>query len=317
MRAETSFDQRVAAMRRFNRFYTQKIGVLEEGLLQSPYSLTEVRLLYELANREMPTPTDLVRDLGLDPGYLSRLLRGLERQGLVRKSASKEDRRRTLLSLTAAGRKTFAPLDAGARAEIAQLLRNLAPSAQERLLEAMQSVEQLLGAQPERKAAYLLRPHQPGDMGWVVQRHGALYHREYGWDMTFEAFVAEVVARFIVNFDPAWEHCWIAEKDGENVGSVFLVRKSRTVAQLRLLLVDPSARGLGIGTRLVDECIGFARSRGYRKISLWTNNVLLSARRIYEAAGFRLVRREKHRSFGHDLVGEFWERALRPRAARG
>lgn len=307
---ESDLGQRVAAVRRFNRFYTQKIGVLREGLLDSPFSLSEARVLYELAHREQPTATELGKDLGLDPGYLSRILRGFERRGLVRKTPSEADGRRNLLTLTRKGEEAFAPLNVRSRAEIGALLGSLTEAEQVRLVEAMHTIENLLGAQPEPKAPYLLRPHQPGDMGWVIHRHGVLYAQEYGWDQTFEALVAEVAAAFIRNYDARHERCWIAEKDGEIVGSVFLVKKSKTVAKLRLLYVEPKARGLGIGARLVVECERFARQVGYRKITLWTNSILHAARRIYEKAGYRLVASEPHHSFGHDLIGETWEKTL-------
>jgi DNA-binding MarR family transcriptional regulator/GNAT superfamily N-acetyltransferase len=308
--AETDIDQRVDAVRRFNRFYTKQIGVLHEGLLGSPFSLTEVRVLYELAHREKPTATELGKELGLDPGYLSRILRGFKKRGLVDKTPSEADGRQSLLSLTARGRKTFAPLNARSSNEVAAMLSKLSMVEQSRLIEAMHTIEGLLGARPEQKAPFLLRPHQPGDMGWVVHRHGVLYAQEYGWDEQFEALVAEIVAKFIKEFDPKRERCWIAERDDEIVGSVFLVKQSAKVAKLRLLLVEPKARGLGIGGRLVDECIRFARRVGYRTITLWANDVLHAARHIYEKAGFRLVREEPHHSFGHDLVGETWELEL-------
>jgi DNA-binding MarR family transcriptional regulator/GNAT superfamily N-acetyltransferase len=307
---EAGFDQRVAAVRRFNRFYTQKIGVLREGLLNSPFSLTEARVLYELANRDQPTASALGRDLGLDAGYLSRILRRFEKKGLLTRKTSKTDGRQQLLTLTRKGEEAFAPLNTRSRAEIGALLDPLSEAEQVRLVEAMHTIERSLGAAPEPRTPYLLRPHQPGDMGWVVHRHGALYAQEYGWDETFEALVAEVAAAFIKTYDPKTERCWIAEKDGAIVGSVFLVRKSRTVAKLRLLYVEPKARGLGIGARLATECERFARQAGYRKITLWTNSILHAARHIYEKAGYRLVESAPHRSFGHDLVGETWEKTL-------
>jgi DNA-binding MarR family transcriptional regulator/N-acetylglutamate synthase-like GNAT family acetyltransferase len=308
--ADAAFAQRVAAVRRFNRFYTQRIGVLHEGLLGSPFSLAEGRVLYELAHRERPTAKELGRDLGLDPGYLSRILRGFERRRLVARTRSEADGRQSLLSLTRRGQDAFAPLHARSRDEIGALLGALSPVDQERLIQAMRTIEELLGAGPEPRAPYLLRPHQPGDMGWVVHRHGVVYAREYGFDEHFEALVAGIVARFVERFDARRERCWIAEKDGEIVGSVFLVRHSKLVAQLRLLLVEPKARGLGIGARLVGECVRFARQAGYRKVTLWTNSILVAARRLYEAAGFRLVASERHRSFGRDLVGETWKLPL-------
>jgi DNA-binding MarR family transcriptional regulator/N-acetylglutamate synthase-like GNAT family acetyltransferase len=314
--AETDLDRRVGAVRRFNRFYTRQIGVLREGLLGSPYSLTEVRVLYELAHRDRPTATDLGQALGLDAGYLSRILRGFQRRGLIEKARSPADGRETLLSLTKKGQRTFAPLDARSSAEIGGLLGRLSPHGQARLVEAMRTIESLLGgAEREHQTPFLIRPHQPGDMGWVVHRHGVLYAQEYGWDERFEALVAEIVATFVRNFDPKRERCWIAERDGEIVGCVFLVKQSKTVARLRLLLVEPKTRGLGLGSRLVSECERFARQAGYRKIVLWTNSVLRAARHIYEEAGYRLVHEERHHSFGHDLIGETWELDLRPTPA--
>jgi len=306
----TLADPRVDAVRRFNRLYTRRIGALRAGLLDSPFSLAEARLLYELAHRDRPAAAELARDLGLDAGYLSRLLRGLERRRLISRERSKSDARQSLLSLTAAGRRTFATLDTRSSAEVRAMLAKLSDVGQRRLVEAMRDVERLLGAAPEPKLPYLLRPHRPGDMGWVVHRHAALYAQEYGWDERFEALVAKIVAKFIDNFDPQRERCWIAERDGEIVGSVFLVTKSPTVAQLRMLYVEPGARGLGIGKRLVDECERFAREKGYRKIVLWTNSILHAARHIYEAAGYRLVAEEPHHSFGHRLVGQTWELKL-------
>ncbi len=302
--------QRVEAVRRFNRFYTQRIGVLKHGLLNSPFSLTEARLIYELAARDSPTASDLRRDLGLDAGYLSRMLRGFERRGLIEKRPSASDGRQSLLHLTGLGRKAFAPLNTRASDEIAEMLGGLSEAEQARLVAAMRTIEALLGARPEDQAPYLLRPPQPGDMGWVIHRHGVLYSEEYGWDETFEALVAVIAGEFIQHFDPKRERCWIAEKDGEIVGSVFLVQKSKTVAKLRLLLVEPKARGLGLGTRLVSECVRFARQAGYRKVVLWTNSVLLAARRIYIRAGFELVAEEPYHGFGHDLIGETWELKL-------
>ena len=303
-------DPRVDVVRRFNRFYTRRIGVLRAGLLDSPFSLAEARLLYELAHRERPTAAELARDLGLDAGYLSRMLRGLERRHLIARERSKSDGRQSLLGLTAGGKRTFGILNTRSAAEVRAMLGKLPDAGQRRLVEAMRDVERLLGAAPEPGVPYLLRPHRPGDMGWVVHRHGALYAQEYGWDERFEALVATIVAKFIENFDPKRERCWIAERDSEIVGSVFLVSKSRTVAQLRLLYVEPSARGLGIGRRLVDECERFAREKGYRKIVLWTNSILHAARHIYEGAGYRLVAEEPHHSFGHRLVGQTWELKL-------
>jgi DNA-binding MarR family transcriptional regulator/GNAT superfamily N-acetyltransferase len=297
-------------VRRFNRFYTRQIGVLNERLLKSPFSLTEARVIYELAHREQTTATELGEELGLDPGYLSRLLQGFQKRRLLSRKPSRADGRQTLLSLTANGRGAFAELNARSREDVGAMLSTLAPAEQDRLLEAMHVVEMLLGAPPEHTAAYMIRPPRVGDMGWVVHRHGVLYAQEYGWDEQFEALVAGIVAKFIRHYDPKRERCWIAEQDGENVGCVFLVSRSKTVAQLRLMLVEPRARGLGIGSRLVNECVRFARHVGYRKIMLWTNDVLRVARHLYEKAGFRLRREERHHSFGHDLVGQFWELKL-------
>ena len=308
--AEPDFARRVEAVRRFNRFYTQQIGVLREGLLRSPYSLTEVRVLYEISRRDDPTAAEMCKDLGLDAGYLSRILRDFARKGFVEKRPSKSDGRQSLLRLTKTGEKEFAALNARQDEEVSAMLNNLSPEDHARLIEAMRTMQGLLGSQPEQKVPYILRPHHPGDIGWIVHRHGTLYSQEYGWDEHFEALVAQIVADFIKNYDPKRERCWIAERDGEIVGSVFLVKKSKTIGQLRLLLVEPKARGLGIGKRLVDECIRFARRVGYRKIMLWTNDVLDAARHIYEEAGFRLIKEEAHHSFGHDLVGQNWELTL-------
>jgi DNA-binding MarR family transcriptional regulator/N-acetylglutamate synthase-like GNAT family acetyltransferase len=307
----TQVEQDIQAVRAFNRFYTRQIGVLREGLLKSPFSLTELRVLYELAHRDQPAATELCQQLGLDPGYLSRILCGLEKRGLVRKSASQADGRQSLLGLTARGKETFATLDARQSEDVATMLHQLPSAKQARLVQAMRVIETVLGKRPESRTPYILRPHQPGDMGWVVHRHGVLYAQEYGYDDTFEALVAEIAAKFIQHFDPKRERCWIAEKDGEIVGSVFLVKKTQTVAKLRLLLVEPSARGLGIGKRLVDECLRFARQVGYKKMVLWTQSELPAARHIYQEAGFRLVQEKKHQSWGRDdLVSQIWELKL-------
>lgn len=301
----------VGSVRRFNRFYTRQIGVLNEGLLRSPFSLSEVRVLYEIANQRGPTAAELAAELRLDRGYLSRMLRRFQKQGLLHRRPSADDGRESLLSLTGKGRKTFAALDARQDAEIGDLLGPLPAPDQRRLVDAMSSIERILGA-PARPARtpYLLRQHQPGDMGWVVHRHGALYAQEYGYDQKFEALVARIAAEFIEDHDPARERCWIAEKDGEIAGSVFLVKKSATIAKLRLLYVEPDARGLGIGERLVSECIRFARQARYRKITLWTQSHLAAARHLYEKAGFTLTGEEPHHSYGLDLVAETWELTL-------
>lgn len=308
--APTTVTQRVEAIRRFNRFYTQRIGVLTEGYLDSSFSLTEARVIYELAHHEQTTATELGKELRLDAGYLSRILRSFKKRNLIDKQPSPTDRRQSILRLTEQGQAAFAALNARSHNDIESMLNELSTDDQQRLVEAMQTIERILGAQPEHKVPYILRPHQPGDMGWIVHRHGVLYAREYGWNEEFEALVASIVAEFIQSYNPRRERCWIAEMNGEIVGSVFLVQKSDTMAKLRLLLVEPKARGLGIGTRLVDECIRFARQVGYKTITLWTNNVLLAARHIYEQAGSRLVHAEPHHSFGHDLIGETWELEL-------
>jgi DNA-binding MarR family transcriptional regulator/N-acetylglutamate synthase-like GNAT family acetyltransferase len=305
--AGPAVDHRVASVRRFNRLYTQRIGALDEGLLKSPFSLAEVRVLYEVGHRSGATAAELARDLALDAGYLSRILGRLARRGLVRRTPSDADGRRTLLDLTDKGAKTLGPLEARSSEDIRGLLGTLSDADQNRLIQAMATIEALFGARPAGGTPYVLRPHRPGDVGWIVHRHAALYAQEYGWDEEFEALVAEVGAKFIRGYDPKRERCWIAERDGEPVGSVVLVRKSNGVAQLRLLLVEPGARGLGIGARLVEECIRFARHAGYRKIVLWTNSILHAARRIYEAAGFRLMSEKPHHSFGKDLVAQTWE----------
>jgi len=303
---------RVAALRHFNRYYTRRIGILRPRLYESPYSLAEVRVLYELANAaKPPTASALVRDLDLNAGYLSRILRDFETRGLVRKTRSAHDGREFHLSLTAAGRKAFAPLDRASHDEIAALLAPLPAAAQAKLVAAMTTIESLLGdgSRPE-PSPVILRPHRPGDIGWVISRHGALYAQERGWDDTFEAMVAKIAARFVERFDPRRERCWIAERDGERLGCVFLVKRSATVAQLRMLSVEPAARGTGVGRRLVAECIAFARASGYRKLMLWTNAGLDAARHLYEDAGFRLTREERHHSFGQDLVGQTFELKL-------
>ncbi|HEY6440087.1 MAG TPA: bifunctional helix-turn-helix transcriptional regulator/GNAT family N-acetyltransferase [Acetobacteraceae bacterium] len=309
MGRSADFDNRVAAVRRFSRFYTRVIGALQDGLLHSSFSLAEARVLYELAQRAGATATELGRELDLDPGYLSRILQRFERDGLLARAPSPIDRRQSLLSLTRVGHDAFAPLDARSREEIGALLAPLAEPAQASVVAAMGCIEASLGA--PRSGPWLLRQHRPGDIGWVVGRHGALYAEEYGFDTRFEALVARVAGEFLALHDPACERCWIAEYGGVNIGSVFLVRQSDEEAKLRLLLVDPAARGLGIGRRLVAECIGFARETGYRRIALWTNEVLVAARAIYQQAGFRLVASKPHSDFGPPMVGEDWVLALR------
>lgn len=303
-------EERIGTVRQFNRFFTRQIGVLREGLLHSPYSLTEARILFELGQSNQVTASKLGRELGLDAGYLSRILARLEQQGLLEKVRSENDGRQLLLSLTAAGREAFALLDQRSREEVAEMLEDLSEEDQQHLLKAMQTIESLLSNGFKFSEPFVLRPHEPGDMGWVTHRHGVLYAQEYGWDEHFEALVAQIAADFINHYNPARERCWIAEMDGEIIGSVFVVQSSETVAKLRLLLVEPKARGLGLGTRLVEECIRFARRHGYQKLMLWTNSILLEARHIYEKTGFHLVAEEAHHSFGHDLIGETWELVL-------
>jgi DNA-binding MarR family transcriptional regulator/N-acetylglutamate synthase-like GNAT family acetyltransferase len=301
-------ESQLQAVRRFNRFYTRQIGLLEEGLLDSPFSLTQVRILYELAHSQPTTAVALGGTLGLDAGYLSRILANFQKAGLIEKEDSPKDARQTLLTLTKKGRRAFEPLNSRSNDQVAAMLAPLSPDKQNSLLEAMRTIESLLSPKSQRPASYLLRQHRPGDMGWVVQRHGALYWQEYRYDERFEALVAEIVAEFIQNLDPKRERCWIAEKDGENVGCIFLVKKSAAVAKLRLLLVEPSARGLGIGKRLVEECVCFAREAGYKKILLWTQSELAAARAIYKSAGFQRVAEERHDSWSRkNLIAETWQ----------
>jgi DNA-binding MarR family transcriptional regulator/GNAT superfamily N-acetyltransferase len=301
---------RTGAVRRFNRFYTRQIGLLAKGYLDSPFTLAEVRVLYELAHRDAPTAAEIAKALGLDAGYLSRMLLSFRKRGYLARRASQKDARQNHLLLTRKGRTAFSRLEAKSEAAVGAMIKRLSRGEQGQLAAAMGTIESLLGERTEPKTPYLLRTHQPGDMGWVTHRHGVLYGQEYGWDERFEALVARIVAEFIEKFDAKRERCWIAERDGAMVGSVFLVRKSDRVAKLRLLLVEPSARGLGIGARLVDECVRFARQAGYRKITLWTQSILDAARGIYRKSGFRVVKRERHRSFGYKLVGETWELTL-------
>jgi DNA-binding MarR family transcriptional regulator/GNAT superfamily N-acetyltransferase len=304
-------DSQVRAVRSFNRFYTRQIGVLNEHLLDGPFSLTESRVLYELAYRRQCTATDLCRDLGLDAGYLSRMLRNFEKQQLIVRAESQVDARQSLLSLTPLGKKTFERLEARSDEQIVALLNNLSPSEQNQLLSALHTVENVLGPKRTSQSPYLVRPHRPGDMGWVVHRHGVLYWQEYKYDERFEALVAEIVAHFIQNFDPKHDACWIAEREAEIAGSIFLVRESKSVAKLRLLLVEPSARGLGVGKRLIAECVSFARQAGYNKIVLWTQSELHAARHLYQQAGFELVGKKRHHSWGRKgLIAETWELKL-------
>ena len=311
MKTSDEFEVRIAAVRRFSRFYTRQLGLLQESLVHTRFSLTEARVLYELAHRDPTTATALAADLDLDHGYLSRILRRFGEAGLLSKKRIPNDGRQNLIAITAKGRKAFAPLNKGSHDQVAELLGRLAPSEQQRVVAAMATVENLL--QPstaDKPPLLLLRYHRPGDMGWVTSAHGALYAQEYGWDISFEALVAKIAAEFIEKFDSQRERCWIAELDGAPVGSVFVVRKSDAIAKLRLLIVDPRARGLGLGKRLVDECLRFAKDAGYSSMTLWTQSILTAARGIYQRSGFRLVAEEPHHSFGVDLIGETWERDL-------
>jgi DNA-binding MarR family transcriptional regulator/GNAT superfamily N-acetyltransferase len=301
---------RVAAVRAFNRFYTGRLGILGEGFLRTPHSLTEARVLYELGHRDFVEVAELRRELEIDAGYLSRLLSRLEEQALVTRERSAEDGRRQRVRLTEHGVDAFAELDRRSAAEIGELLEGLGEERQRRLVAAMQAIAGLLDDDPRADATVVLRPPHPGEYGWIVHRHGAQYAEEYGWDETFEALVARIVADYAEHHDPKREAAWIAEVDGEPVGCVLCVRKDDATAQLRLLLVDPRARGRGIGGRLIDQCLRFARRAGYEQIVLWTNDVLHDARRLYERAGFELVESGEHHAFGHDLVEQTWSRRL-------
>ena len=308
MTAPADLESRIAAVRRFTRFYTRHIGLLQESLLHTGFSLAEARVLYELANREQATASELAAALDIDHGYLSRILRRFADDGLATRKRAARDGRQSFITITVKGRKAFAPLNKGSQDQVAELLGKLGSSEQDRLTGAMATVEQLLQPQPQsRPPLIVLRPHRPGDMGWVVSAHAALYAQEYGWDITFEALVARVAAEFIENFDEKKEHCWIAEMDGERVGSAFVVKKTDAIAKLRLLIIDPKARGLGLGKRLVDECLTFARGAGYTSMTLWTQSNLYAARGIYTRAGFKLTAEEKNHSFGVDLVSETWD----------
>jgi DNA-binding MarR family transcriptional regulator/N-acetylglutamate synthase-like GNAT family acetyltransferase len=307
-----NLEEQISAVRSFNRFFTREIGALREGLLHSPFSLTEARILFELAHQEDLTASSLCRQLGLDAGYLSRILARFEQSGLVEKARSRDDGRQQILHLTPEGKQAFSLLDQRSHDEAADMLGELSQEEVQRLVKAMYIIESILDKKAFKFAEpFILRSHEPGDMGWIIHRHGSLYAQEYGWDERFEALVAQIAASFINNYQPGRERCWIAEVDGEIVGCVFLVQAdTEGVAKLRLLLVEPKARGMGLGTRLVQECIRFARRAGYKKLILWTNSVLVEARHIYEKTGFKLVAQEEHHSFGQDLVGETWEMIL-------
>jgi DNA-binding MarR family transcriptional regulator/GNAT superfamily N-acetyltransferase len=312
MLTRDNVDSRIAAVRRFNRYYTRQIGVLRKTFLDSPYSLGEARVLHEIATRQAPTASDIARSLDLDPGYLSRVLRNFERRGLIRKRTSPKDGRQSHLTLTPLGKKSYTPLDARSQRDTAAMLGKLAPPHQTRLIAAMATIETLLEGQTHERAqrSYILRAPQPGDFGWIVKRNAELYAQDYGWREPFEGVCAQIVGDFVNKYDASRERGWIAEIDGENVGAVMLANDGDGVARLRLLFVEPKARGLGIGARLVDEAIRFARAAGYRKITLWTHSVLTAARHIYQSAGFTLMRSEQHQSWGQPVVSEHWDLEL-------
>jgi DNA-binding MarR family transcriptional regulator/GNAT superfamily N-acetyltransferase len=307
-----SAGEAVDIIRSFNRRYTRQLGLLDKGLLGSEFTLTEARVLYELANCGDTTATQIAGELGLDLGYMSRLIKKFGRRRYIQRKRSPVDARQSRLQLTERGRAVFDPLDRAARLQVAEMIAPMTPEERSLLLSAMQSVQRLLEAGSEecRREPYVIRPLKVGDIGWITHRQGILYSQEYGWDATYEALVAEILAGFVKNFDSTSEHGWVAERAGAISGSVFLVRASADLAKLRLLYVEPTARGLGLGMRLVQECIDFARMKGYKTLTLWTNDVLVSARRIYQAAGFQLIKEERHHSFGKDLVGQTWDLAL-------
>jgi DNA-binding MarR family transcriptional regulator/GNAT superfamily N-acetyltransferase len=304
---DASLASRVTAVRRFNRFYTRRIGVLQEGYSGGPFSLAESRVLYEIGQRERSTAKDLAQELGLDAGYLSRILKAFEVRGYILREASSSDARQALLSMTRRGRRAFEPIEAHTVAEVSAMLKTLSPEQQDHLTSAMRTIETVLGEREAPRVPYILRPLQAGDIGWVIARHGVIYGNEYGWDQTIEVLTAEIMTAFVRNFDARRECGWIAERDGENVGCVFLVKEDDATARLRLLLVEPSARGLGIGTRLVAECLRFSRRAGYKRVTLWTHRVLEGARKIYINAGFKLAREWTHDDFGKTLVAETWD----------
>jgi DNA-binding MarR family transcriptional regulator/GNAT superfamily N-acetyltransferase len=308
-----SCERRIAAVRRFNRFYTRQIGVLRKNFLESPYSLGEARVLYEIASGRSPTASDIGRALDLDPGYLSRMLRNFEKRGLIQRKNSARDARQSHLTLSPSGRKAYAPLERRSQHATATMLGGLAPADQGRLIASMNTIETLLGSAPARSPgaeSYVLRPPRPGDFGWIVKRHAELYAQEYQWGEPFEGVCAQIVADFINNYEPKRERCWIAEMNDENVGTVMLVKDTVRIARIRLLLVDQKARGLGLGARLTDECIRFARLARYKKITIWTHSVLTAARHIYQKAGFKLMRSEPHKSWGQPVVSEYWDLEL-------
>jgi DNA-binding MarR family transcriptional regulator/N-acetylglutamate synthase-like GNAT family acetyltransferase len=309
MSAQTLHED-TALFRRFNRFYTKQIGLLANGLLKTRFPLIQARVLYELAQQDETTASALVDKLNIDPGYLSRILSNFEKKGLLRKHRSTSDSRQRILKLTNQGKKSFAELDERSRKVAEELLLDLADEDRHRLLHAMQAIENILDTQPTSSTPYLLRPHRPGDIGWIIHRHGVVYAEEYGFDETFEALVAEILVQFIRKHDPKRECLWIAEQEGERIGSIMIVDAGDQVAQLRLLLVEPKARGQSVGMRLIDECVNFSRRKRYRKIKLWTQSNLPQARHLYAKAGFEMVSQSAHKSFGQDLIAETWEMPL-------
>ena len=305
-----TLESQIAAIRGFSRFYTRKLGIIEPKLLASPWTLQEARIIYEIAQHDSCTATDLVQTLGLDAGFLSRTLQALQRRQIVARKPSRADRRANELALTAKGRTAFAELERRSHDEVGALLAGLDDRERSAVVNAMAVIEQVLEPPAQKPTGFLLRNHRPGDIGWIVSRHGAIYAQEYGWDISFEALAAEITAQFLRSYDPAREQCWIAEVGGEPVGSIFLVKASDDVAKIRLLLVEKKARGLGVGRALVEQCLRFARDAGYGSVTLWTQSILVAARGIYQRAGFKCVRQEQHHSFGVDLVGETWELEL-------
>jgi DNA-binding MarR family transcriptional regulator/N-acetylglutamate synthase-like GNAT family acetyltransferase len=299
-----------ALFRRFNRFYTKQIGLLTQGLLKTRFPLIQARVLYEMAQQQQTTASALVEKLNIDPGYLSRILSNFEKEGLLRKHRSTADSHKRILKLTNPGKKSFAELDERSRSVAEEMLLGLVDEDRHRLLHAMQTIETILDTQPKPSTPYLLRPHRPGDIGWIIHRHGVVYAEEYGFDETFEALVAEILVQFIHEHDPKREHLWIAEQEGERIGSVMIVDAGDKVAQLRLLLVEPKARGQSVGMRLIDECLNFSRRNRYRKIKLWTQSNLPQARHLYTKSGFERVSQSAHKSFGQDLIAEIWEMPL-------
>jgi DNA-binding MarR family transcriptional regulator/GNAT superfamily N-acetyltransferase len=301
---------KVDAFRSFNRFYTRQIGLLNQTLLDSEFSLSQARILFEMAHRSECTASDLEAALSMDAGYLSRMIGDFEEQGLIRRIRSTHDSRERWLKLTSKGKKAFAQLNQRSSTEAKTVLEKLSTKNRDRLLHCMQTIQIVLQPPALDSSSITLRPHRPGDIGWITFRHGVLYDEEYGFDETFEALVADILVRFINKHDPDRERIWIAELHGERVGSVMIVDAGDNVAQLRLLLVEPWARGRKIGKRLVEECLAFAREKGYRKMKLWTQSNLREARHLYIKTGFQVVHEKAHKSFGHDLMAEVWERTL-------